>query len=208
MNWQPPLQLLTWSAAAFLCGAIPFSVVIGKLALRTDIRAYGDGNPGATNVLRASASAHPGAKAWGLLAMVLDMAKGALPVAIAYEILDIRDFRIVPIALAPVLGHMASPFLRWHGGKGVAVTGGIWIGLTQGIGAIVGIVLMSIGYALLEGAGWAVALGMAAIGVYLVAWHCDRVLLVVWITNTLLILWRHRDDLRTGPAIRHRRNVR
>ncbi len=208
MNWPSALQLLAWTATAFLCGAIPFSVLIGRLILRTDIRAYGDGNPGATNVLRASASAHPGAKAWGLLAMVLDMAKGALPVAIAYEILNIRDFRIAPIALAPVLGHMASPFLRWRGGKGVAVTGGIWIGLTQGIGAIVGIVLMSIGYALQESAGWAVALGMAGIGSYLLARHSDRVLLVVWIVNMLLILWRHRDDLRTGPTIRHRRNVR
>jgi len=67
------VQILFWSLLGFFLGAIPFSLLIGKAALRTDIRTVGDGNPGATNVLRS------GSKAWAAMAMLLDMLKGALP---------------------------------------------------------------------------------------------------------------------------------
>jgi glycerol-3-phosphate acyltransferase PlsY len=72
------LKTLIWTVLGFASGALPFSIWIGQLALNADIRRYWDGNPGATNVLRA------GGKGWALLAAVLDMLKGALPVALAY----------------------------------------------------------------------------------------------------------------------------
>ncbi|MGC9467010.1 MAG: glycerol-3-phosphate acyltransferase [Anaerolineae bacterium] len=189
-------RTLIWTLASFVSGAIPFSLLIGRLALRRDIRGYGDGNPGATNVLRA------GSKAWALVAAFLDMLKGALPVALAYVVFDLRGFEIVPIALAPIVGHLYSPFLKGQGGKGVAVTGGIWIGLTFGIAAAIGTILMSLGYLVQSVAGWAVTLGLAGIGLYLAIWQPDPVLLTIWAGNTLLLLWRHREDLRHRPELR------
>lgn len=200
----------TWALAAlltavgFVVGAIPFSLLVGRLALATDIRRYGDGNPGATNVLRAG-HARGGGLATAALAFVaafLDMLKGALPVAVAYVILELRGPEAIPMALAPVLGHLTSPFLRGHGGKGVAVTGGIWIGLTYGVATVIGIVFMTIGYLMQRVAGWAVALGLTAIGGYLLIWQRDPVLLSIWAGNTLLILWRHREDLGSRPQWR------
>jgi glycerol-3-phosphate acyltransferase PlsY len=185
-----------WTFIAFAAGSIPFSPIIGKLMLQSDIRAYGDGNPGATNVLRA------GGRLAALLALVLDMLKAALPIALAYVVVGIQDYGIVPVALAPLLGHMHSPFLRGRGGKGVAVTGGIWIGLTYGFGTLIGIALMSIGYVIQSVPGWAVALGLAGIGAYVALWERNPVLCAVWLGNTALVVWRHRADLRRRPELR------
>ncbi|MDD5313586.1 MAG: glycerol-3-phosphate acyltransferase, partial [Dehalococcoidia bacterium] len=62
--------LILLSVLSFLLGACPFSVWIGKLALKTDIRLYGDGNPGAYNVFRA------GGRFWGVVCMLADILKG------------------------------------------------------------------------------------------------------------------------------------
>jgi glycerol-3-phosphate acyltransferase PlsY len=171
-------------------------VWIGQLTLDKDIRRYGDGNPGATNVLRA------GGKAWALLAAVLDMLKGALPVALAYTITGIQDARIIPIALAPLVGHCYSPLLKGRGGKGVAVTGGIWIGLTQGVGGAVGTLFMTLGYLIQDGDGWAVVVGLLGIGGYLALFNQDGVLLITWILNSLLVLWRYRASFERRPHLR------
>ncbi|HQP09669.1 MAG TPA: glycerol-3-phosphate acyltransferase, partial [Anaerolineaceae bacterium] len=78
---------MTWIAfvlIAFLFGSLPFSLWLGKLSLKVDVRQYGDGNPGAANVFRA------GGKGIGLLAIILDVTKAALPVGFAYHNLEIR----------------------------------------------------------------------------------------------------------------------
>ncbi len=190
------VRTASWSLLAFIAGAIPFSLIVGRLALKRDIRRVGDGNPGATNVLRA------GGAAWAFIAAFLDMLKAALPVALAYIVLQMRGSEIVPIALAPLLGHLYSPFLKGKGGKGVAVTGGIWIGLTHGVGGAVGTAFLTLGYAVQAVPGWAVALGLSAIAVYLLIWRPDPVLLTVWFGNALIVLWRHRADLIRPPALR------
>ncbi|HXF61281.1 MAG TPA: glycerol-3-phosphate acyltransferase, partial [Caldilineaceae bacterium] len=104
---------LVWTVAAFLAGSLPFSVWIGRLRLGVDIRAYGDHNPGATNVLRA------GGKGAAALALLLDMVKGALPLIAARSTSKISNAWLAPIALAPAFGHAFSPFLGGRGGKAV-----------------------------------------------------------------------------------------
>ena len=115
---------LLWIAFAFFCGSLPFSVWLGKIALRKDIRQYGDANPGAANVFRA------GSKGWGAIAILLDILKGAIPVGLANYGAGITDWSLALIAIAPVAGHAFSPFLRFKGGKAIAVSLGIWCGLT------------------------------------------------------------------------------
>ncbi|MCX6352360.1 MAG: glycerol-3-phosphate 1-O-acyltransferase PlsY [Bacteroidetes bacterium] len=119
----------------YLVGAIPFSVFIGNVFFKVDIRNQGSGNPGATNALRTL-----GAKA-GIIVLVLDMAKGFLPVLLApYLIktngLDALDVQALA-ALSTTIGHTFSIFLKFKGGKGVATAFGAilayqpWYGLAM-----------------------------------------------------------------------------
>ncbi len=108
-------EILLWTALGFLSGSLPFSVWLGKLLTRSDIRRYGDGNPGATNAWRA------GGWQIGVPALLLDFLKRALPVGLARFWAGVDGWGLIPIALAPVLGHAFSPFLRFRGGKAIFV---------------------------------------------------------------------------------------
>jgi acyl phosphate:glycerol-3-phosphate acyltransferase len=190
MNW------IVFVFIAFLCGSIPFSVWLGKLFLRLDVRQFGDGNPGATNVFRA------GSKMVGLLALILDISKGAAPVGLAYYNLGFRGLPMFLIAMAPILGHVFSPFLRFKGGKAVAVALGVWIGLTYWKASLVGVIGAVIGIALTSTSGWAVMLGLVGILVALLIWMPDPLLLAVWAGETLILAWTHRAHLRHRPRLR------
>lgn len=66
----------------------------------------------------------------GMMAVILEGMKGFIPVALAYWRYRVTGWAILPIMVAPLPGHMFSPFLRGHGGKGITVTFGVWMGLT------------------------------------------------------------------------------
>lgn len=181
---------------AFLCGSIPFSLLLGKLFLKVDVRQVGDGNPGAANVFKA------GGKTMGLLSLLLDVTKAALPVGLAYHNLEIRGIPMVFIAVAPIFGHVFSPFLGFRGGKGLAAALGVWIGLTIWKASLAGVIGTLIGIALTSIPGWAVMLALLIILGTLLIWIPDPVLLFVWGCQTLLLAWTHRADLRQRPNIR------
>ena len=187
---------LIWMIIAFVCGALPFSVWVGKLALRTEIRNYGDHNPGATNVIRA------GGWKWGTLALLLDYFKGAIPVGIAYFFVGLDGIPLVLVALAPVLGHAYSPFLGFHGGKAVAVTFGIWTGLTLWEVPMVLGLLLGLWFGVVVISGWAVMLAMLGLLIYLLIFHPGPILLAVWGGNTLILAWKHRQELMQPPGLR------
>ncbi len=182
---------------AFISGAIPFSVIIGKFALSKDIRDFGDHNPGATNVFRA------GGKHWGILAGFLDMSKAMIPVFIAKWILGITGIELVIIALAPILGHAFSPFLKFKGGKAVGATFGSWIGLTiWEVPTVLGIMLLY-WFLSVKISGWAVMLTMVSLFVYLILTRNDPTLLLFWFGNTLIFAYKHREDLSQAPGINY-----
>jgi len=181
---------------SFLCGSLPFSVWLGKLFLKVDVRQYGDGNPGAANVFKA------GSKVVGLFALILDVSKAAAPVGLSYYNLEIRGFPMFLIAIAPVLGHVFSPFLKFHGGKAIAVSLGVWVGLTIWKASLAGVTGTVIGIALMTSPGWAVMLGMLSILVTLLIWIPDPLLLLVWAGQTLILIWTHRSDLHQRPRLR------
>src|SRR3972149_4915784 len=115
------MEVITTSllaVAAFTLAAVPFSLLVGRWCLGEDIRNYGDGNPGATNVFRA------GGQKTGYLALVLDVGKGAPFVFLAHSFFNLPGPAVVVVVLSAVLGHAYSPFLRWSGGKAVALTFG------------------------------------------------------------------------------------
>lgn len=101
---------------SYLIGAIPFSLLIGKIFYKVDIREHGSGNVGTTNTFRIL-----GKKA-GVMVLVLDILKGALPVYIA--MLMAVDMHIFIPGLISAIGHVYPVFLKFRGGKAVATGSG------------------------------------------------------------------------------------
>jgi len=197
----PALQVhpLTWVALvifAFFSGSLPFSVWLGQLFLKRDVRDYGDGNPGATNLFKA------GSPALGILALILDVSKAAVPVGLGYHELGIRGIQMALIAIMPILGHSFSPFLRFRGGKALATVLGTWIGLTIWKASLAGVAVTLVGYALFSTSGWAAMLGLGGILVTLLTWLPDPLFLIVLVTQVLVLAWTHRNDLRQRPHLR------
>jgi len=111
------MQAFLLICGSFLLGSLPFSVWVARWVSGTDLRRVGSRNPGATNVLRV-AGAGPAA-----LALIFDVAKGALPVVAAAR-LESGEMTMAFAAVAAIAGHVVSPFLGLRGGKGVATAAG------------------------------------------------------------------------------------
>ncbi|CAG0930429.1 glycerol-3-phosphate acyltransferase PlsY [Thermoflexales bacterium] len=190
------MHSLFWIACAFWCGSLTFSVWLGKIVLHQDIRAYGDANPGAANVFRA------GGKGWGWIAILLEMLKGAVPVGLANFGAGMTDWSLAAIALAPIVGHAFSPFLRFKGGKTIAVSLGIWCGLTlYQVPSVLGLLWGSY-IVLLTNNSWSTVLGVASLIVYLLLSAAPVWLWGVWLGNLLIVIWKHRTDLTQPTALR------
>jgi glycerol-3-phosphate acyltransferase PlsY len=181
---------------AYASGSLPFSVWLGKLLLGKDVRQYGDGNPGAANVFRS------GNKIIGLIALLLDISKAAVPVGLSYYNLGLRGIPMYLIAIAPILGHAFSPFLKFHGGKAIAASLGVWIGMTIWKASLVGVIGTVVGITLITSSGWAILLGMIMILIALLFWIPDPLLLIVWVSETIILTWTHRYDLQKRPVLR------
>jgi glycerol-3-phosphate acyltransferase PlsY len=113
--------------AAYLLGSVPFGVLIAK-AHGKDLRTIGSGNIGATNLARALG------KKWAYLCFCLDAAKGLIPVSAAAFILSsppsVKDlFLWLAVGCAAILGHIFPVYLKFKGGKGVATSFGVALGL-------------------------------------------------------------------------------
>jgi glycerol-3-phosphate acyltransferase PlsY len=109
--------------ASYLLGAIPFGLILVRLRGGDDLRTVGSGNIGATNVARTAGTR------LGAVTLLLDAAKGAVPVLAARFLFDQTELaaQFMPPAagLAAFAGHIASPFLGFKGGKGVATALGV-----------------------------------------------------------------------------------
>jgi len=147
---QPLLTLPYWGQAvvalvfAYLFGAIPFSFMVGKLFFRINLLKEGSGNLGAANSFRTL-----GAKA-GISILLLDMAKGAIAVFFARFVVTVSgmdiawgNWLLVACALAAIIGHTASPYIKFRGGKGAASSAGVMFALVPIVFVISAIVFVS-----------------------------------------------------------------
>lgn len=117
-NPQPFLAALL----SYISGSLAFSYWLPLWIKGIDVTKVGSGNPGATNVLRNAG------KGLGMLCLFLDGAKGAAAVYICYY-MDISMTLKTILPMLAVAGHIFSPFLGFKGGKGVAVSAGVFLAL-------------------------------------------------------------------------------
>ena len=191
--------IVFWTIATYLIASIPFSLIVGKVFLGKDIRDYGDGNPGATNVRRAG-----GTMGHYAIALLLDGFKGLFPVGIPYWLMGWTSQEIMPVAFAAILGHAFSIFLGFKGGKAIAVSAGIWIGLIVFEAVLVIPMTLVFWFYVVNEDEWAITLTMLSLFAYLLYTRSgDSALLLIWVGNMALILYTHRKgQLRKLPTLR------
>lgn len=119
-----PLALIAFFGA-YLSGSVPYGLILTRLAGIGDIRKEGSGNIGATNVLRV------GGKKLAILTLILDALKGTIPVLVAKQFH--MDYAVLA-AFGALIGHLFPIWLKFKGGKGVAVAVGIIFALSPLLG--------------------------------------------------------------------------
>ncbi|WP_369027213.1 glycerol-3-phosphate 1-O-acyltransferase PlsY [Qipengyuania sp. RANM35] len=181
------LTITTLYAAllGYAFGSIPFGLIIAKLGGKGDIRSIGSGNIGATNVLRT------GSKGLAAATLLLDLAKGLIPVLIAKQLFW-EDMGWT--ALFAVLGHCFPVWLGFKGGKGVATNAGVSFGLAVPLGltyAVVWIGMLAITrISSLAGMSAVVA---AAVAAFLIGQPTfAKVMAII----AVLVIWLHRENIK------------
>ncbi len=169
--------------ASYLIGAIPFSYIIPRVLLGTDIRQHGSGNPGASNVSRVCG------KGYGGLALVLDTGKGALAALLAQQ-------TGLPVALGfiAVLGHIFNPFLRFSGGKGVATSLGV-ISFVYWPAGLIFVIIWMILFLLRHIAGLSSLAGISSVPIVFYFTGIRGILLWASIGLVGLIYFTHRGNI-------------
>ena len=187
-------SIIFWSVFGYFLGAIPFAYILGKLFVKQDIRNVGDGNPGGTNTWKA------GGWKIGLFAILLEIFKGYLPVALARHY-GISNWSLIPICLAPILGHITMPFLNFRGGKALGATGGVWVGIL-GLWAFSIYTATAVLLAILKENAWAAVFGVSLFLGWAIFLDGSLWMIVFGILNVILIAWTHRRELNIHPHLR------
>ena len=174
-----------WAALlGYAFGSIPFGLLIAKLGGKGDIRSIGSGNIGATNVLRT------GSKGLAAATLLLDLAKGLVPVLIAWNLFWQE---VGWTALFAVIGHCFPVWLGFKGGKGVATNAGVSFGLGLLFGGVYAVTWLGV-LAITRISSLA---GMAAVVVTaLVAFFTgETTIAYVLALIAVLVLWLHRENI-------------
>ncbi|MBD8600075.1 glycerol-3-phosphate 1-O-acyltransferase PlsY [Pseudomonas sp. W2Oct36] len=179
---------------AYLLGSLSFAILISRITGRPDPRASGSGNAGATNMLRVAG------KKLAVLTLVGDVCKGMIPVLIA-RALSLDPRLQAWIGLCAVLGHLFPLYFRFRGGKGVATAAGMLLALYPPA-ALLAIGAWLLTFYLTRTSSLA-SLIATPLTLPLLAWQEPHALLPMSVL-TLLIVWRHRGNLRDLFAGRER----
>ena len=218
------MQLWLCPLLAFLLGSIPFGLFIAK-AKGVDIRQHGSGNIGATNVFRVIG------KKYGLSCLFLDLLKGFIPVLIAVNLVRIEGHhpmihlgfldafalqlpadqqlkgQLVHVlsALAAVLGHNYSPWIGFKGGKGIATSAGVLIGLMP----MAIVILVPIFIITLVATRYVAVASMVSAAALPILTHIgarlhgkwddgtwNKPLLVLSLVIGIMAIWKHRTNIR------------
>ena len=181
---------------AYLIGSLSFAVIVSRLMGLNDPRTYGSKNPGATNVLRS------GSKAAAVVTLLLDGAKGWLPVYAVQQWgapYGLEASAIAMVGLAAFFGHVFPVFFRFQGGKGVATAAGVVLATNPWLALAVGASWLIITYFSRYVSLASVVAAVFAPVYYLfgdgVAWRADNGIALALALMSGLLVWRHAPNL-------------
>jgi len=184
------LFLLVAFILGYLLGSIPFGLLLTRLAGTQDLRTIGSGNIGATNVLRT------GRKGLAAATLLGDMLKGTLAVMIAGSIGG-PDAAMVA-ALGAFLGHLFPVWLKFKGGKGVAVYIGVLLGLFWPAAAVFGAIWLTTAFTTRYSSLAALVAGFVT-PIFL-WWFGHPALASLFAVLTMLMFYMHRENIKRLQA--------
>jgi len=172
---------------AYLIGSISSAIIVCQMMKLDDPRKHGSGNPGATNVMRI------GGKKAAAITLLGDALKGLIPVLIAKQI-AVEPLTLALVVLAAFLGHLYPIFFKFKGGKGVATTFGITLGVTWLLGLIVsGTWFIMYKVSKISSLSALIAAVLTPLYVWLLI--DDEYLLIAFIIIPIILLWRHKSNI-------------
>jgi glycerol-3-phosphate acyltransferase PlsY len=189
------IKIIAGLLLAYLLGAIPTAYIAGRLCKGIDIRQHGSKNVGATNVFRVLG------KTPGIIVLVCDILKGVLAVVVIPFIFGFQYIGyFILFGLAAVCGHNWTIFLKFKGGKGVATSLGVLIGLTILIASMRLIVLLCvlIWLGVFFGFGFVSLASMVAVlflPLLMVIFFQPLELVILGVVFCFLVIWRHRPNI-------------
>jgi glycerol-3-phosphate acyltransferase PlsY len=190
------LYVLLATVLAYLIGSLSFAVIISRVMGLNDPRTYGSKNPGATNVLRS------GNRKAAVLTLLFDALKGWLPVYLVRvhgADWGLAEGTLALVALGAFAGHLWPVFFRFAGGKGVATAAGVLIGVQPWLGLATLATWLIVAFFSRYSSLAAVAASVFAPAYYLlgggVVWTAERPVVVAIVVMSVLLLWRHQQNI-------------
>lgn len=182
--------------AAYLIGSLSFAVIVSRVMGLNDPRTYGSKNPGATNVLRS------GSKKAAVVTLLLDAAKGWLPVALVQwygKPYGLEAGTLAMVSLGAFLGHLYPVYFRFRGGKGVATALGVLVGVHWALGLATLVTWLIIAF-FFRYSSLAALVSAVFSPVYYIfgdglAWYMDGPVLFAIGLMSLLLVYRHAENI-------------
>lgn len=181
---------------AYLVGSLSFAVIVSRVMGLNDPRTFGSKNPGATNVLRS------GNKAAAVITLLLDAAKGWLPVFLVGWLgqpYGLEEGTLALVGLAAFLGHLYPVFFRFQGGKGVATALGVLLGVNWVLGLATAATWLIVAF-FFRYSSLAALLSAVFVPAYYVfgdgvAWNLEKPILFTLSLMSLLLIFRHAENI-------------
>jgi len=181
---------------AYAIGSLSFAVIVSRVMGLSDPRTFGSKNPGATNVLRS------GSKAAAIITLLLDAAKGWLPVMLVRwfgKPYGLEDGTVAMVGLAAFLGHLYPVFFRFVGGKGVATALGVLLGLNAWLGLATLLIWVATAALFRYSSLASLVAALLAPAIYALGggglWLVSKSIALAVVVMTLLLLYRHADNI-------------
>ncbi len=186
-----PLWTIGVLLVCYLVGSFPSGVILARRMKGVDLRLQGSGNVGATNAFRALGLAG------GLLVLAADLLKGYLAVSLAAVALApdlLLPMVKVGCGLAAIAGHNWSVFLRFRGGKGVATSFGVLLGLTPLVAAMAGLLWVSV-VMLTRYSSLASLAALVSVPILMIVYGDSMVYVAFGVLAAAFALYRHRGNI-------------